>query len=137
MAGANDELLVHRQSFLEFLTCQASKKNTKIISDAKLMEIKEFLLGRQQASKNEKRRIRRNGFLLKSFVDDPDVVCVLKEGRLCLYNLFYESYSYGSGVKCCVYSISDFAYQKTITSQNLVTETNFSKNCWSQYLNQF
>ena len=88
MAEANDELLVHRQSFLEFLTCQASKKNTKIISDAKLVEIKEYLLGRQQASKNEKRRIRRNGFVLKSFVDDPDVVCVIKDVRLCFITYF-------------------------------------------------
>ena len=79
MATIAEEFVAHHEAVQQHI--QEELTNTSIISDAHLTEIRQHLLGNRAVEKTTKRKINRNKFILKTFVDDPDVVCIFKNVR--------------------------------------------------------
>ena len=83
MAEENDELLKQRRLFDDFLDTEIQKRNTVLLSKTSVSKIKEYILGKiKEINPKLKKHVRRNSYILKTFVGGENVLCVLKNVSL-------------------------------------------------------
>ena len=79
MAEENDESLKQRKLFQDFVAAEMKKRNTTLLSKQDMERIRDYLLGKVvTVDVNLKKRISRSTYILKTFVDQENVLCVLK-----------------------------------------------------------
>ena len=79
MAEENDESLKQRKLYQDFIAAEMKKKNTTLLSKQDMERIRDYLLGKVvTVNVNLKKRISRSAYILKTFVDQKNVLYVRK-----------------------------------------------------------
>ena len=81
MAEDNDKSLKQRKLLHDFVAAEMKKRNTTLLSKQDMERIKDYLLGKV---------VTRSAYILKTFVDEENVLCILKNVSFIIRSFSYS-----------------------------------------------